>query len=330
MSVTRRSLLQTLSIGSVAAGFVGGTASMALAAAPISIGVLIPGSRTDKGWMESGYDGMTAAEHKFGKKIKVSYIENVQFADMDQALVQLASTHSMVIGVGGQTQASVFKVAPRFPVVKFAVVGGNNDPARPNNVSIYDVRQAEIAFVAGAVAAMLSKTGVVNYIGGLQIPAIVNAGKEFGLGAKYVNPKIKYIETYTGNFDDVQKAKEAELAAIAQGSDISYNILNLGVRGQEEAAREKHIHMIGSYTDRCGSDPLYIAYTITGVGFIVEWAITQVVEGKWKATYKPFGLAMGPHSSGMAVCSGDTPEMKAKIAQIEKALLSGKIKTLAS
>lgn len=326
---SRRVILRAASFAT-ALPFLGTMSNLALAADPLKIGVLIPGSKTDKGWMESGYDGMVAAEKKYGSKIKVNYIENVQFADMPQALVQLAGANVMVIGVGGQTQASVFKVAPRFPNVKFAVVGGNDDPARPANVSIYDVRQAEIAFVAGAAAAMLSKTGGVNYIGGLQIPAIVNAGKEFGLGAKYINPNIKYIEAYTGDFDDVQKAKEAELAAIAQGSDISYNILNLGVRGQEEAAREKKIHMIGSYTNRCGSDPLYIAYTITGVGFIVEYTISQLVDGAWKGEYKPFGLAMGPKSSGIAICEGETAEMKAKIDAIEKDLLSGKIKVLAS
>lgn len=300
------------------------------AAAPLKIGVLIPGSKSDKGFMESGYDGMLDAENKYKSKINVSYVENVQFADMEQALVQLASMNVLVIGIGGQTQASVFKVAPRFPNVKFAIIGGNDDPARPTNVSINDVRQAEIAFVAGAAAAMLSKTGVVNYIGGLQIPAIVNAGKEFGLGAKYINPNIKYIEAYTGDFDDVQKAKEAELAAIAQGSDISYNILNLGVRGQEEAAREKKIHMIGSYTDRCGSDPLYIAYTITGVGFLLQYTVTQLVNGAWKAEYKPFGLVMGPQSSDIAICEGETAAMKAKITEIEKDILAGKIKVLAS
>lgn len=300
------------------------------AAAPLTIGVLIPGSKSDKGFMESGYDGMLAAEKKYKSEIKVDYVENVQFADMDQALVQLASGHEMVIGIGGQTQASIFKVAPRFPNVKFAIIGGNDDPARPKNVSINDVRQAEIAFIAGAAAAMLSKTGVVNYIGGLQIPAIVNAGKEFGLGAKYVDPKIKYVEAYTGDFDDVQKAKEAELAAIAQGSDISYNILNLGIRGQEEAAREKHIRMIGSYTDRCGSDPLYIAYSITGVGFILEYVITELVSGTWKGEYKPFGLVMGPQSSGVAICEGETAAMKAKIKEIENDILAGKIKVMGS
>jgi basic membrane protein A len=181
--------------------------------------------------------------------------------------------------------------------------------------------------VAGASAAMLSKTGGVSYVGGLEIPAIKNAGIEFGKGAKYINPNIKYFESYTGDFDDVAKAKEATLAAIAQGADIHYHILNLGLRGMEQAAREKGTHIIGSYTDRCGSDPLYVAYSITGVGFQVEYAMEQAAAGTWKPEFKPFGLAMGPKSSDMVICKG-TPEQKAKIEEIKKDLLSGKIKVL--
>ena len=40
------------------------------------------------------------------------------------------------------------------------------------------MKQAEIAFVAGAAAAMLSENGAVSYVGGLEIPSIVNAGTE--------------------------------------------------------------------------------------------------------------------------------------------------------
>jgi basic membrane protein A len=85
---------------------------------------------------------------------------------------------------------------------------------------------------------------------------------------KSVNPNIKYTENYTGDFDDVAKSKEATLAAIAQGADIHYHILNLGLRGMEQAAKGERLpHIIGSYTDRCGTDPLYVAYSITGTGF---------------------------------------------------------------
>ena len=295
----------------------------------LAIGVLIPGSKSDKGWMESGYTGMKAAEEKHAGKVKIEYVENVKFADMDQALTMLASKSQLVIGVGGQTEASVRKVAKRFPKVSFSVVGGNKG-SKDANVAQYDVRQAEIAFVAGATAAMLSKTGAVSYVGGMEIPAIVNAGKEFGNGARYINPEIKYFESYTGDFDDVAKAKEATLAAIAQGADVHYHILNLGLRGMEQAAREKQTHIIGSYTDRCGTDPLYVAYSVTGVGYQVSYAVDQLVNGTWKPEFKPFGLAMGSEASDMKVCGGLPSEQLERIETIKKDILSGKIKTLDS
>ncbi|MFM0075214.1 BMP family protein [Paraburkholderia sediminicola] len=297
----------------------------AVAADPLRVGVLIPGSKSDKGWMESGYDGLVAAQNELGPKLKTQMIENINYADMEQALTNLASKNQLVIGVGGQTQASVLKIARRFPNVKFAIVGGNKGQDMPPNVAGYDVKQAEIAYVAGAAAAMLSKNGAVSYVGGMEIPSIVNAGKEFGNGARSINPKIKYFESYTGDFDNVSKAKEATLAAISQGADVHYHILNLGLRGMEQAANEKHTHVIGSYTDRCGTDPLYIAYSITGVGYQVQYAIDQMAAGTWQPGYKAFGLAMGPKASGMVVCK-PTPEMSTKIRQIEQDIESGKIK----
>jgi len=326
--VHRRDFLRIAAASAAGLAITGAPLRSALGA-PLMIGVLIPGSKSDKGWMESGYDGMRAAEKRHGDKIKVTFIENVKFADMEQALVALATKNALVIGVGGQAEASVRKVAKRFPKVKFSVVGGNRG-TQDDNVSQYDVRQAEIAFVAGAAAAMLSKNGGISYVGGLEIPAIVNAGKEFGNGARSIKPDIKYTESYTGDFDDVAKSKEATLAAISQGADIHYHILNLGLRGMEQAAREKGTHIIGSYTNRCGTNPLYVAYTITGVGFQVEYAIDQFVAGTWHAEFKPFGLAMGPKASDIAICSGSTPEMLARLNEIKKSILAGTIKVLES
>lgn len=327
MSLDRRIFLKVTAGSAAVLGVQGVVVQSARAAGPIRIGMLIPGSKTDHGWMESGYNGMKAAEARHKGKATITYIENVKFGDMEQALVSLASKNDLVIGCGGQTQASVLKVAKRFPKVKFSIVGPTGTPT--DNVAQYDVLQAQIGFVAGAVAAMMSKNGAVSYVGGLEIPAIVNTGTEFGNGAKYVRPDIKYIQAFTGDFDDVAKSKEATLAAIAQGADVHYNILNLGIRGMEQAAREKGTKLIGSYTNYCAEkNPLYVAYTVSGIGFMVEYAIDQMVAGTWKPEAKPFGLGMGPRSAGIEVCTGSTPEMMAKVKQIQQDLLSGKIKVL--
>lgn len=320
--ITRRNIIQGLALSALIVT----TPLGALAQEVMNVGILIPGSKSDKGWMESGYNGLVAAQEKYGDKIKVQMIENISNADMDQALTQLASGNSLVIGVGGQTQGSVLKIAQRFPDVKFSIVGGNAGVEMPN-VAGYDVKQAEIAFVAGAAAALMSETGAVSYVGGLEIPSIVNAGVEFGNGARYINPDIKYFESYAGDFDDVAKSKEATLAAIAQGADIHYHILNLGLRGMEQAATEKGTKIIGSYTDYCGTDALYPAYSITGVGFQVTYAIDQAVADTWEAGYKPFGLALGPQASGIAVCD-PAPGMMDKLNAIMDDIKSGKITVL--
>jgi basic membrane protein A len=304
--------------------FVAGTAA---AADPLTVGVLLPGSRSDKGWMESAYDGLMAAQKKHGDKIKVQLIENVSNADWEQAFTALAQKNQLVIGAAGQVQTVEMKVAKRFPKVKFSLIGGNKTADMPANFAGYDVKQAEIAYVAGVAAGMLSKNGAISYIGGIEVPPIVNAGTEFKNGAASINPKIKYFQNFTGDFDDVAKSKEATLAAIAQGADIHYHILNLGLRGMEQAAKEKGTHIIGSYTDRCGTDPLYVGYSITGIGYMLQYAVDQALADKWQPGYKAFGLAMGPQASGMKVCSA-VPDVQKKITETEQAIREGKIKTL--
>ena len=120
---------------------------------------------------------------------------------------------------------------------------------------------------------MLSKNGAISYIGGIEVPPIVNAGTEFkqrrdvrSIRTSSTSRTSRAISTTS------RKSKEATLAAIAQGADIHYHILNLGLRGMEQAATEKGTKIIGSYTDRCGTDKLYVGYSVTGIGYILQYA----------------------------------------------------------
>jgi basic membrane protein A len=142
-----------------------------------------------------------------------------------------------------------------------------------------------------------------------------------------VNPKIKYFQNFTGDFDDVAKSKEATLAGDRAGRRHPLHILNLGCAAWSRRRRRKGTKIIGSYTDRCGTDPLYVGYSITGIGYMLQYAIDQALAGKWQPGYKAFGLAMGPQASGMKVCSA-SPEVQKKITETENAIREGKIKTL--
>ena len=82
---------------------------------PLNVGVLIPGSKSDKGWMESGYDGMKAAEKKLGGKVAVKFIENVKFGDMEQVLVTLAGKNELVLGIGARPRPRCSRWRHAFP-----------------------------------------------------------------------------------------------------------------------------------------------------------------------------------------------------------------------
>lgn len=322
MHPTKRELLKGIAAAALSLPALGSAR-----AAGTEVGVLIPGSVADRGFMESANTGLKAIEAKLGDKIKVQLIENINYADMEQVFVTLASKNPYVAAVSGASQAAMLRVAKRFPNVKFALVGGAKLSGEEKNVSQFDVRQAEIGFVAGAAAALLSKTGTLSYIGGLEIPGIVNTGKEFANGARLIKPDIKVITTFTGNFDDVTKAKEAALANVGQGADIHYHILNQGLRGLEQAARETNTKIIGGITNRCGTDPVYIGYSVTGIGYMLGHVIEEFASGTWVPGSRPFGLAKGGQASDMIICDA-APDIKAKIEAIKADIVAGKIKTL--
>ena len=227
----------------------------------------------------------------------------------------------------GAAPLKVGVMMPGFPNKKFAEVGGPPDAA--GNRAAYDPKQPEIAFVAGAVAALSSKTGKVQFIGGLEIPPIVNTAKEFANGAKYARPSIVVLDpVYTGDFEDVSKAKEAALSGIARGADVHYQILNTGLKGLVEAAREKHTSVIGGPLPQpCGAQANFIAYTKSDTGAALRYAIDQVLAGTWQPANKAFGLTSDTGASGFTLCTGDAAVQKTVDAVIAD-IKSGKIRTI--
>ena len=71
MKLNRRTLIK----GFAVLGFLFTHSGVAFAADTLNVGILIPGSKSDKGWMESGYNGLVASQDKYGDALKVQMIE---------------------------------------------------------------------------------------------------------------------------------------------------------------------------------------------------------------------------------------------------------------
>lgn len=291
----------------------------------LSVGVFLPGSINDTGFMQSGFLGYQRVVEKYGDQVDASYVEQVAAADYQQALQRFASENDLVISVGGQTDADVRKVAPQFPEVKFVEIGGPSDAEPLPNLAYYDPQQAEAEFLSGAAAATVSKSGTVGFVGGVELPAIVNAAKAFANGARFTRPDVTVLAPqYVGDFNDPAKAKQAAGTAYASGADVLGQIVNLGKQGMEQAAAESGNRMIGGPIPGDCSNGVYAGYVRTDIGTEIEYAVSSVLDGTWTAEQVPFGVTTDKGGSDFTVC-GDDPAVAAAVDKAEAAIIAGSI-----
>lgn len=291
----------------------------------LSVGVFFPGSITDTGFMESGYLGYERVQKSMGDKVDLSYVEQVAPADYQQALQRFASENELVISVGGQTDADVRKVAPQFPDVKFVEIGGPSDAEPMDNLAYYDPQQAEAEFLSGAVAAVSSPDGTVGFVGGVELPAIVNAAAAFSNGAEFARPGAKVLSPqYVGDFNDPAKAKQAAGTAYAGGANVLGQIVNLGKQGIEQAARESGNRMVGGPIPGDCANPVYVGFVRTDIGTEIEYAVTSTLDGTWSAAQVPFGLTSDKNGSDFIACSQDPAVVKV-LTDAKAALASGDV-----
>ena len=292
----------------------------------MKVGVFFPGSVSDTGFMESGYLGYQRLQASSSDAVRLSYVEQVSAADYQQALVRFATKNDLVISLGGQTDADVRKVAPQFPEVKFVLVGGPADATPLDNLALYDPQQAEADFLTGAVAGSGTKTGAVAYLGGVELPAIVNAANAFGNGAKFAEPGTTVLPPqYVGDFNDPAKAKQAALADYGAGAGVIAGQLNLGKAGVEQAATQSGRQLIGGPIPGDCANPAYLGYVKTDIGKEVEYAVNAVRKGTWKAENVKFGLTTNNGGTDFTLCTAD-PEVAAALAKARSALSTGETK----
>ncbi|MFD3701893.1 BMP family protein [Nocardia sp. NPDC058658] len=292
----------------------------------LKVGVFFPGSLSDTGFMQSGYLGYQRIADKLGDKVELSKVEQVAASDYQQALVRFASTNDLVISLGGQTDADVRKVAPQFPNVKFVEIGGPADAKPLANLAYYDPQQAEAEFLSGAVSAAGSKSGTVAFIGGVELPAIVNAAKAFGNGARFAKPEATVLTPqYLGDFNDPAKAKQAALADYGAGAGTLGQIVNLGKAGMEQAATQSGATLVGGPIPGDCTNPAYLGYVHTDIGAEVEFAVNAVLDNSWKAENVRFGLTSPNDGTDFVLCSKDSGVADA-LAKAKTALSTGAVK----
>jgi basic membrane lipoprotein Med (substrate-binding protein (PBP1-ABC) superfamily) len=132
-----------------------------------------------------------------------------------------AKGYDLVIGHGIELSEPILKVAAEFPKGHFAASGGPDLAGKLTaNVDGWTYDFGQQGYLDGFVAGKLKGITAIGMVGGPQLPFIVAAHNGFRAGVKDAGSTAKLTETYTGSFDDAQKAAEATRGLIEEGAKL--------------------------------------------------------------------------------------------------------------
>ena len=294
----------------------------------LKVALILPGPITDGTFSTAAYQGLKQAEKKYD--IKISIQENTPFAKSEAVLRSFAQDgYDIIIGHGFQFAEPAKKIHKQFPKTWF-IVNTAKVSGAPNLAS-FDNRWGDAGYVAGAVAALVSKTGVIGHIGGIPVPVIKEYNEGFARGAKRMRPNIKVLSAYVGSFSDVVKAKEITKSLIERGADVVTATGNESVMGTIQAAQEAKVMAIGTAFDSWKAAPNTIVTTaLVNMHVNIDMAIGKIIN----KTIKPQNYLLGFNENGLGLApyhnfaSKISAADKAKIKQLISDIKAGKIKDL--
>lgn len=297
--------------------------------------IIAQGGLGDQSYNDLANEGLQRAAKDFGN-VEVQTIESPDVVNQGEALLRQAaqSGYDLVLTL----EYSHFDVLPRvakdFPDTVFGIV--NAEVEGPNITSILFEEQ-QGSFLAGALAALVTKDTsiagvngekIIGFIGGTKSPGIDKFLVGYEEGARFIDPEVKVVATYANNFGDPGLGKELALAQIEQGADIVYHVAGGTGAGVIEAAKEKGVFAIGVDSDQDGLAP---GHVLTSMVKRVDVAVYDVVkrlsEGSLKAGTLRYGLDVGGVGlSEMKYTRAKIPaDYIAKVEDLKQKVISGEI-----
>jgi basic membrane lipoprotein Med (substrate-binding protein (PBP1-ABC) superfamily) len=219
----------------------------ASSAKTFKVALLTPGPISDKSWNGGAYEGLMAIQDSLGAE--VSHIQTKTPAEFEENFRQYgAKGFNLVFGHGFEFQDAALRVAPDYPNTVFITTSGTSIA---QNVGGAEFAFEESSYLAGMIAGKLTKSNFLGMIGGTELPPVKRSFEAFEQGAKSVNPNIRVVVSYIGNWDDVSAGKEQAIAQISRGVDIIFQNADAAGLGVFQAVKEaKGVTIIGSNADQ--------------------------------------------------------------------------------
>ncbi|MFV0134025.1 BMP family lipoprotein [Streptomyces sp. HMX87] len=296
------------------------------------------GGRGDQSFNDAAYQGLKKAQDEFGyKTADIEPTEGETNADKEQRLSSLARQgYNPVIGVGFAYAPAMKAVADKYPDTTFGIV---DSVVEGDNVASLVFAENEASYLAGVAAAKATKTNVVGFVGGVDVPLIHKFEAGYTQGVKDTNPKVRVIAQYLtqtaeeGGFSSPDKGRAAAEGQIEKNADVVYQAAGLSGQGVIEAAAKAKVWAIGVDSDQYKQEALaaHKEYILTSALKDIDGAVytlaKSVEDGEPLTGVQTFDLK----SDGVGLSKSnpkyaEVPGLEEAVAKAKEEIINGSIK----
>lgn len=295
------------------------------------------GGRGDKSFNDMAYIGVSRAERAFG--VEAEYVEPGEGADRESGIRLFAARgFDLVVGVGFIFSDDIYAIAREYPNVHFACMDYAKFDAHgfvepPPNMVAVKFREEEGAFLVGALAALVSPTHTIGFVGGMDIPLIRKFEAGYRAGALEVCPDCRVLSGYAGTsgdaFKNPQKGKELGLAQYGAGASVVFHAAGTTGLGVFEAARETGRYAIGVDADQYAEAPGRILTSMTKENDVALFEVVRsLTNDTWHGGVRIFGLkehaidyVYDEHNSALI-----PPDVRARVEALRTRIIAGELK----
>lgn len=294
----------------------------------IAVTIVVAGTFGDRSFYDSSKEGGERLAKDFGS-LDVKFVECNN--ENHTVRMQNAAAQSDIVVCVGWEFYDIETVAPQFPDVKFIWID-NETSAPVANVLNIVYAQNEGSFLAGYIAAAMSKSGVVGAVGGEDSITINDFIVGYKQGAAYYSDATKVEVNYTNDYDDPAKGKDCAKVLNDRGADVVFQIASKAGDGVFEAAEAGGFYAIGVDSDqKYINDAVIICSMKKEVGKSIYDAIAKIVSGDvsqlgttWVADMSNGYVGIGYGEAGATQQVPD--DVKAKVEELMAKIVSGEIK----
>lgn len=255
------------------------------------------GGVNDNSFNQSAWEGLQKLQTDLNlPKENVNYLQSKTDADYVPNLTQFVKDGwDLTWGIGFLMGDHLKKVAEENKDAKLAIIDAEVDA--PNVASVL-FKEHEGSFLAGVVAAKMTKTKKVGFVGGVDIPVIKRFDLGFEAGVKAVDPSVEVIKVYTGAFDKPDMGKSTASSMYGQGVDIIFHAsggTGDGVfnEAKDRKAKGENVWVIGVDKDQSLTfgDEITLTSMVKRVDEAVVRVSTDLANGKFQGGIQWLGLA---------------------------------------